>query len=135
MLVYSPNSLIETGVLIVGYYPKLLKLLKEIEVDVQPDDLTFAFSREKTRIPYLIYNGLSGIQGLSVPSTISYFTAFIEIVYYTIGFIYLCIISLLHYHLHLFPRIQEITFEQFCTDYLIPYQFAEEILVPLYSGV
>ena len=119
----------------VGYYPRLLKLLKELDIDVRPDDLTFSFSKEKTRIPYLIYNGLSGIQGLSVPSTTGYLSAFFEIVYYSIGFIYLCIICLFHYHLKLFPRIREITFDEFCSAYMIPYKFKQEVLIPLYSGV
>ena len=121
--------------LIKGYYPRLLRLLKELDVAVRPDDLTFAFSNEKTRIPYLIYNGLSGIQGLSVPSTKSFFSAFFQIVYYSIGFIYLCILSLLHYHLQLFPRIKDLTFEEFCIHYLIPRRFWRDVLVPLYSGV
>ena len=102
---------------------------------MRPDDLTFAFSRDKTNFPYLIYNGLSGIQGLSVPSTKSYLDAFVLISFYSFAFIYLCIVSLLHYHLGFFPRIKDITFQQFCADYLIPYRFSREVLVPLYSGV
>ena len=125
----------EREFLSLGYYPRLLKLLKDLDIAVRPDDLTFAFSREKTRMPYLIYNGLSGIQGLSVPATKSYLMAIFEILYYSLGFIYLCIVCLLHYHLHFFPRIKEITFEEFCTDYLIPWKFSREVLVPLYSGV
>jgi predicted NAD/FAD-binding protein len=113
----------------------LLNLLKEVDVAIRPDDLTFAFSRETSKIPYLIYNGLSGIQGLSVPSQKSYFSAFLEITYYSIAFIYLCIVCLLHYHLHFFPRIKEITFEKFCADFLIPHKFSREVLVPMYSGV
>jgi predicted NAD/FAD-binding protein len=113
----------------------LLKLLKKLDVAVRPDDLTFAFSKESTKMPYLIYNGLSGVRGFSVPSTKTYSTAFFEIVYYTIGFIYLCIISLLHYHLNFFPKIKDITFEEFCTDYSMPRKFSREVLVPLYSGV
>ena len=112
-----------------------MRLLEDLDVAVRPNDLTFAFSREKKRLPYLIYNGLSGIQGLSVPATKSYFTAIFEIIYYSIGFIYLCIVSLLHYRLHCFPRIREITFEEFCADYWIPQKFSREVLVPLYSGV
>jgi len=121
----------------VGYYPRLLKLLKEVDVAVRPDDLTFAFSRDTTsrRIPYLLYNGLSGFQGLSVPATKSYSKAFFEILYHSVCFIYLCIISLLHYHMHLFPRIKEITFEEFCQRYYIPGVFVREVLVPLYSAV
>lgn len=118
-----------------GYYPRLLRLLNELDVAVRPDDLTFAFSDEKTRIPYLIYNGLSGIQGISVTSTKSYLSAFFQIVYYSIGFIYLCILSLLHYHLRFFPRIQKMTFEEFCIYHSIPPKFWRDVLVPLYSGV
>ena len=118
-----------------GYYPRLLGLLKELDVAVRPDDLTFTFSREKSRTPYLIYNGLSGVQGLTVPSTKSYLLSIMEIIYYSIGFVYLCIVSLLHYHLHFFPRIKKITFEGFCEEYFIPQKFAREVLVPLYSGV
>ena len=135
-----PMRSIDAGIplingLIQGYYPRLLRLLKEINVAVRPDDLTFAFSRERSRIPYLIYNGLSGIQGIRVPSTTSHFSAFGEIVYYSLVFIYLCIISLLHYHLHLFPRIKEITLQEFCSAYYIPQHFLREVLVPCYSGV
>lgn len=121
----------------VGYYPRLLRLLKEVDVAVRPDDLTFAFSNDTSseRIPYLIYNGLSGFQGLSVPSTKIYIKAFSEILYHSLCFIYLCILSLLHYHLHLFPRIKEITFEEFCHQFYIPKVFAREVLVPLYSAV
>ena len=122
-------------VLTEGYYPRLLQLLKEIDVAVRPDDLTFAFSNDKTRIPYLIYNGLSGIQGLSVPLTKSYLSAFLEILYFSIGFIYLCVLSLLHYHLQFFPRINEMTFEEFCVHYSIPPKFWKHVLVPLYSSV
>ena len=118
-----------------GYYPRLLRLLKEIDVAVRPDDLTFAFSNENTRIPYLIYNGLSGTQGLFVPSIKSYFAGFCQIVYYSIGFIYLCVLSLLHYHLRFFPGIKEATFEEFCVDYFIPEKFWRDVLIPLYSGV
>jgi predicted NAD/FAD-binding protein len=122
--------------LILGYYPRLLRLLKHVDVAVRPDDLTFAFSRDTSqRIPYLIYNGLSGVQGLSVPSTKSYIQSFFEILYHSMCFIYLCIISLLHYHLHLFPRIKEITFEEFCQRYFIPGVFTRDVLVPLYSAV
>lgn len=104
-------------------------------VAVRPNDLTLAFSSENARIPYLIYNGLSGVRGLSVPSTKSYIAGFCDIVYYSIGFIYLCIISLLHYYLGFFPRIKEISFEEFCTNYSMPYKFSREVLVPLYSCV
>jgi predicted NAD/FAD-binding protein len=124
-----------TRTLSLGYYPRLLKLLNDLDIAIRPDDLTFAFSREKARIPYLIYNGLSGRQGFSVPATKSYLTAIFEILYYSLAFIYLYIVSLLHYRLHFFPRINEITFEEFCTDYLIPSKFSREVLVPLYSGV
>jgi hypothetical protein len=86
-------------------------------------------------IPYLIYNGLSGLQGLSTPATSSNIMAFIEIVYYSLCFVYLCIVSLMHYHLGLFPRIKKITFEEFCDRYFIPRRFSREILVPLYSAV
>jgi predicted NAD/FAD-binding protein len=120
----------------IGYYPRLLSLLKDVDVAVRPDDLTFAFSRDTShRIPYLIYNGLSGFQGLSVPSTNSHLQSILEIIYHSFCFIYLCIISLLHYHLHLFPRIKEITFEEFCNRYCIPGVFARDVLVPLYSSV
>lgn len=112
-----------------------MRLLKDLDIAIRPDDLTFAFSKEKTRMPYLTYNGLSGRQGFSVPATKSYLTAIFEILYYSVAFIYLCIVSLLHYRLHFFPRIKEITFEEFCTDYLIPWKFSREVLVPLYSGV
>jgi predicted NAD/FAD-binding protein len=118
-----------------GYYPRLMKLLKTLDVSVRPDDLTFAFSKEQTMIPYLIYNGLSGLQGISVPATKSNILAFLEIVYYSFCFIYLCVISLMHYHLGLFSRIKQITFEEFCDYYFIPRTFSREILVPLYSAV
>jgi len=121
--------------LTLGYYPRLLGLLNESNVPLRPDDLTFAFSREESRIPYLIYNGLTGLKGLSVPATKSYLLALLQVIYYSLAFIYLCIICLLHYHLHFFPRIKDITFEQFCTDYFIPQQFSQEVLVPLYSAV
>ena len=121
--------------LISGYYPRLLRLLKRLGVDVRPNDLTFAFSKENTRLPYLIYNGVSGLRGISIPSSNSFFGTFLDIFYYSIGFLYLCIISLLHYHLHFFPSIKQITFEQFCDNYLIPRKFSREVLVPLYSGV
>ena len=121
--------------LTLGYYPRLLRLLNELDVAVRPDDLTFSFSRQESRIPYLIYNGLTGLKGLSVPATKSYLLAFLKVIYYSLSFIYLCIVCLLHYHLHFFRRIKDITFEQFCTEYFIPQQFSQEVLVPLYSAV
>jgi hypothetical protein len=70
-----------------------------------------------------------------MPATRSNVTAFMEIVYYSLCFVYLCIVSLMHYHLGLFPRIKEITFMEFCDRYYIPRQFSREILVPMYSAV
>lgn len=135
---YVENVKVEgLGLMKLGYYPRLLRLLKELDVPVRPDDLTFAFSNDtSTKIPYLIYNGLSGLQGLSIPSSSkSPISTLLAIIYYTISFIYLCIICLLHYHLHLFPRIKEITFGEFCTAFMIPGEFMRNVLVPLYSGV
>lgn len=113
----------------------MLRLLKELDIAVRPNDLTFAFSSEKTLVPYLIYNGLSGAHGLSVPSAKSYLRAFHDIVLYSLAFVQLCIITLLYRYLGFFSQIEDITFGQFCSDFFIPQRFSREILVPLYSGV
>lgn len=118
-----------------GYYTHLLRLLTELRVAVRPDDLTLAFSKKKSRVPYLIYNGLSGMKGLSVPTESSKLSSVLELVYYSICYIWLCIVALLHYHLGFWPRIKEIPFERFCNEFSIGDKFVRDVVVPVYSGV
>ena len=118
-----------------GYYTRLMRLLKELDIALRPDDLTFAFSNIKSKVPYLMYNGLSGMKGLSVPTTTAKVSTFLEIAYYSICYIWLCVVASLHYHLGFWPWIQEITFERFCREFYIGHKFAREVVVPLYSGV
>ncbi|CAO1624525.1 unnamed protein product [Sympodiomycopsis kandeliae] len=54
-----------------GYYPELMKLYKQLGIPLKKSNFTYSFSSAKSRTPYLIYQGSSGMKGFSFPSSMS----------------------------------------------------------------
>lgn len=53
-----------------GYYPNLMRLYRSLGVRLRKSDFTFSFAVHHTPDqPFLLYNGMSGLRGISLPDT------------------------------------------------------------------
>ncbi|UZJ55173.1 hypothetical protein CBS101457_004493 [Exobasidium rhododendri] len=51
-----------------GYYPKLMKLYKKLDIPIKKNNFTFSFSTMSAhQSPILLYNGRNGLRGFSLP--------------------------------------------------------------------
>jgi len=130
---------------LLGYYPNLMKLYKKLGVSIRKANFTFSFSTfTYIDSPFFLYNGQSGLRGVSLPSQTTIRT-FAAQLHFLVVFItsYFALLTFALYH-SMFGHLQD-PFHTLSSEPLSSWLsrhstsikpiFVESLLIPLFSAM
>jgi predicted NAD/FAD-binding protein len=128
-----------------GYYPRLMKLYRKLGVSIRKANFTFSFSTySHLDMPFFLYNGQSGLRGISLPSQTSirtFLTQLQLLIVFIASYFALLIFALYH---SIFGHLQDPD-HSLSSEPLSPWLarhttsikpiFVESLLIPLFSAM